>query len=279
MTDRTARQAAFAGAEPVGPAPDSPRYSICVLVSDANEYTAARESFHAGGFVSPDSEFLYLDNTCGNAHDAYQACNLFLRAARGRYVILCHQDIRLLADGRDRLDAVIAELDRLDPSWGLFGNAGGLADGTLALRITQPDGRDLSVGGPFPVRCRSLDENFVVVRAEANLAVSSDLQGFHLYGTDMCIVADLLGRSAYVVDFHLEHRSQGDDGPAFVQARRAMINKYGRALVPRLIATTCTTLMIVPFAPLAFLANTGKGIILARALRRFLLAATWRRRG
>ena len=55
----------------------------------------------------------------------------------------------------------------------------------------------------------ALDKNFLVVRRDANLAVSADLKGFHLHGTDICIVARLLGYTAYVVDFQLRHVSSG----------------------------------------------------------------------
>ncbi len=95
------------------------------------------ESFEAHGFTAPDCEFLFIDNSAGNRLDIYAGSNLFLRTARGRYVVLCHQDMELLADGRARLEAVIAELGRLDPGWGLFGNAGGVRAGKLAVRITD----------------------------------------------------------------------------------------------------------------------------------------------
>ena len=71
-----------------------------------------------------------------------------------------------MEDGRGRLDRLIAELDYIDPSWGLLGNAGGSSPGQVTVRISDPQGRDQRKGH-FPTRVRSLDENFIVVRRSA----------------------------------------------------------------------------------------------------------------
>ncbi len=242
------------------------RYSICTLVTRMEEYGRMARSFQDHGFTPPECEYLYLDNGAGNRFDAFAGCNLFLAAARGEYVILCHQDIELLEDGRERLDARLAELTRHDPGWGLAGNAGGCGPGRLALRISDPHGEDTSLGGPFPVRVGSLDENFIIVRRAANLGLSRDLAGFHLYGTDLCLVAGLLGRSAYVVDFHLRHHSPGRTSADFQAARRRLIEKYRAAFRPRWIATTCTTIFLSSSRLLNALANSSLGRKIAKRL-------------
>jgi hypothetical protein len=248
-------------------------YSICTLVTKPAQYQEMVASFEAGGFGAPGCEYLYLDNSRGNEWDAYRGYNLFLNVARGRHIILCHQDVVLLEDGRARLDAIIAELDRLDPAWGLLGNAGGRALGELALRISDPGGGDRR-RGELPARVHSLDENFIVVRRAANLALSSDLAGFHFYGADLCLVGDLLGRSAYVVDFHLRHKGKGTCDAVFYAAHAAIAAKYRRALRPRYIETTCATLFISGSRALQFLLSRGKSIVAATWLgklrRRFL---------
>jgi hypothetical protein len=219
------------------------RFSICTLVTDLAEYAEMVESFRRGGFDGPDCEFLYLDNSAGNAFDAFAGYNLFLTRAVGDHVILCHQDILLLEDGRTALEGRLAELDSLDPAWALCGNAGAAVDGSLAVRITDPHGADQS-RGRFPARAVALDENFIVVRRGSNVALSHNLGGFHLYGADLCIVADLLGRTAYVIDFHLHHKSGGNIDSRFYAARSALIAKYRRAFRPRWIRTTCTTFLV-----------------------------------
>ena len=110
---------------------------------------------------------------------------------------------------------------------------------------------------PLPRRVSGLDENFLVVRRDANLAVSADLKGFHLYGTDICIVARLLGHTAYVVDFHLRHLSSGASKyqPDFEELRAALIAKYRRAMRPRIATTTTTAIYLGGSATLSPVLN------------------------
>ena len=101
-------------------------YSIGTLVSDLAQYQAMRASFQRHGFDSGDCEYLQIDNTKFNQKDAYAGFNQLLSEARGRYVILCHQDVRMIDDGREELDAELASLEQIDPNWAVAGNAGGV---------------------------------------------------------------------------------------------------------------------------------------------------------
>lgn len=237
------------------------RYTIATLVNRPQMHADMVASFVAGGFVG-DCEYLAIhDPQC-----AYADLNRMLRAARGEYVILCHQDIRLLAHDRATLDERLAELERRAPDWALAGNAGGVAAGRLAMRITDPHGTDRHVG-QLPARVASLDENFIVVRRTAPIGFSNDLTGFHLYGADICLVADVLGHSAWVIDFHLEHLSPGRKDQSFHAAEAAFRRKWAHALRPRWLQTTCT-LMHLTGSPARHLPGATMGRLAAGALRR-----------
>lgn len=227
--------------EPVGPrglarrlgGAMEPLFSICVMLTDWREYEECTTSFRGKGFDESCCEFIVLDNSAGNRADAYVALNEFLQAARGRYVILCHQDVLLLDDGRDELETWLAELERIDPAWGVCGNAGHSADGWPTICISHPySARDIQ-GAPFPTRVVSLDENFMVVRRAANLALSRDLSGFHHYAADLCTIADILGWNAYVIGFFLKHKSGGTFDARYERSRALIAAKYRRALRPR----------------------------------------------
>jgi hypothetical protein len=178
--------------------------SICTLVRSEQLYCEMLEAFQRQGFAQPDCEFLYVDNRIANQFDGYGGYNHFLARARGRYVILCHEDVRPL-EHRDALLQRIAELDAKDPNWAVLGNAGGAAIGQLAVMITDPLGENRRIGGPLPQRVSSLDENFVLAKAQARLSCSRALKGFHHYATDLCLNAETLGFTCYVVDYHLNH--------------------------------------------------------------------------
>jgi hypothetical protein len=220
------------------------RFSICTLVTRHDEYERMLESCRQAGF-GDDCEYLHVDNSEGNAYEAYRAFNLFLQRAQGRYVIVCHQDVELRHDRRADLEQRIAEVEALDPRWALIGNAGCIDLEHRAIWISDgPSGRFYSRGERFPQRVQSLDENFILVRKDANLAVSADLDGFHFYGTDICVLADILGWNAYVVAFHLYHRSAGKVDESFHRLRTRVEQKYRRALRSRHVQTTMTRLYL-----------------------------------
>lgn len=214
------------------------RYTIATLVNDRAHLEALHRSLRAGGFDGPDCEFLHIDNTAGVQVCAYSGLNAMLNEACGRFVILCHQDIRLLTDTRHELDMRLAELEERDPNWALAGNAGGVSAGRLVIRVTDPHGPNQRVGN-FPERVTSLDENLIIVRREARIGFSNDLSGFHFYGADICLNAEIAGWHSYVIDFHVAHLSAGKKDDHFARMEVAFKAKWSHALAPRWMQTTC----------------------------------------
>jgi len=233
-----------------------PKYSICTLLTEIEQYKDALSSFREAGFVEPECEFIYIDNTAENKYDGYTGVNKFLQIANGDYIILCHQDLILHADKKEKLDSLIDEITDLDSDWALLGNAGGIVPGRQAYHLTEYTGKDKHYlhRGKFPAKVNSLDENFIIVKKSANLSVSNDLSGFHMYGTDLCIIARILGFTAYVVDFHLWHIGGASTKDpvtkgshvtsSFDTAKENLIRKYQRGFAPRFVQTTCTILYI-----------------------------------
>ena len=219
-------------------------YSICTLVNNEIEYKQMCASFHEAGFTESDCEFLYIDNINSNSFDAYMGLNRAITASRGSMVILCHQDIRLNFDKREELEDRLRHLEEIDPKWAVVGNAGGNEQiGKLFIRISDPHGQDV-YRGPLPHKVSALDENFILIKRSANLGLSVDLNGFHLYGTDLCQIANTLGHSCYVIDFHLKHLSPGQADQSFEESRTRLLEKYQKAFSPRSIQTNCTRLYL-----------------------------------
>ncbi|MEL7048134.1 MAG: hypothetical protein AAFO75_04080 [Pseudomonadota bacterium] len=217
----------------------APDFAIVTLVTDKAQYAEMSDSFVAGGFTPDTCEYLVIDNTdATNQSCAYRGLNRALAAARAPYVILCHQDVRLVDDNRDTLEQRLHDLEQNHPEWALAGNAGGASAGTLAVRISDPHGQDQCVG-TFPHRVFTLDENFIIVRRDAQIGFSRNLSGFHFYGADICMAADAMGWEAYVIDFHLHHLSPGKKDASFEIAKEAFRAKWSKALRPRLLQTTC----------------------------------------
>ena len=244
-------------------------YSICTMVTDFAGYNEMCRTFSESGFVPDDCEYLFIDNTSRNTLDGFAGVNCFLNNAKGCYIILCHQDVRIVYDDRRKLDALIEKINHDDQSWGVLGNSGGIGPGRHAVRITDPHGVDQNKGD-LPARVSSLDENFVVVRRAANLAVSHDLSGFHLYATDLCIIANILGWNAYVIDFHLHHLSVGVKGASFSPLRLNMIRQYKRKLSDRLIGTPTTIMYLSNSSAKSAFMNLHRVTRLLEMLSRYL---------
>ena len=237
-----------------------PLLTICTLVTDISQYGLAVTSFRRHGFSEANTEFLYIDNTNGNKFDGYSGIREFLFRARGKYVLICHQDIELIDDGFSVLVSRLADLDRLDPLWALAGNAGLNGIGNWALRITDPHSDNAHIGD-LPARVSSLDEDLLIVRRASLVTPSADLRGFHFYGLDLCLQAEINGMHAYVIDFHLGHKSQGSKSRGFLDARDALEKKYAIISRPRLIQTTCELVFLGPLARFRFLRRIIKKLL------------------
>jgi hypothetical protein len=238
-------------------------FSICTLVTGMSEYNEMIASFENAGFNHELCEYLYIDNTTSNSLDAYQGINRFLRNAAGRYIIICHQDILLNYDRADDLIKRIDEIEEADPNWAVLGNAGGVNLKHLSLYLVQPDAPML-YETLFPLRTMTLDENFLVVKNSANLSLSNKLSGFHLYGTDICLIADILGFNSYVIEFKLLHKSLGNPDRSYDEIRSQFISNYTRALRPRFFRTPFARFYISGSRLKTFINNTGFVLFLAR---------------
>ena len=226
-----------------GDAP-GPLFSVCTLVRSQDKYDRLLASFARSGFTGENSEFLAADNRDGNLFDGYTWQAPLLARARGRFVIFCHDDIELLDHGHSTL---LAQLDRLDidaPDWLLAGVAGGRYKPRkhhrpfLRMHISDPWSDDRRMG-EIPGRVETLDECFILMRRTRPVLPSLDLSGFHFYGPDLCLQAELQGGTAWAIDFHLRHHGRGTKGDSFAGCRDRFIAKYARFFPGR--SLHCTT--------------------------------------
>ena len=107
----------------------------------------------------------------------------------------------------------------------------------------------------MPSQVKSLDENFLLIKKSANIALSGDLSGFHLYGTDVCLIAECLGYTAYAIEFNLMHLSEGKLDPSFDSLSEQLQRKYASFFRDRYIKTTITRFYLSSNAVLRFMMN------------------------
>jgi hypothetical protein len=208
-------------------------FSVCTLVRDQAQYDRLLESFERFGFTAENSEFLAADNRAGNQFDGFSWHKHMWPRARGRYVIFCHEDVELVDRGYGDLLAAIEALEAADPDWLVAGIAGSPwrpLDHTVtaqALHISDIFGTDRR-RGQVPCRVESLDESFILMRRLKPVLNSYDLHGFHYYGADLCLQAELLGGRSYAIDFHLLHKGKARADETFAQIRNQFRQKYRR---------------------------------------------------
>ncbi len=214
-------------------------FTFGTLVTRPDEYNEMVQSAMQAGFARDDVEFLYIDNSQSNEYDGFTGANKFIDIARGRYLIYCHQDVLFEFDRIETLLSIIDELDDLDPDWAIFGNAGKKSSGRSVVRITDPGASNLSMG-EFPERAMTIDENFMVIKLSANIGCSNGVNGFHLYGTDLCYNAMQLGYSVYVVNFHLRHKSAGNPDASYRKVESQLLHRYSQRKRAVVIQSMCS---------------------------------------
>ena len=219
-------------------------FSICSLVASDENYARLVKSFRAHGFTKENSEFIAGDNRRENQFDGFTWTRRLYPECRGKYIIFCHDDVELVDDGYDKLLRRLDELTEADPSWLLAGNAGGRyreseRSGTTArLAQSLTDYRGTFRQTEPYLQVESLDENFIVMRRDLFVAPSIDGTGFHFYGSDLCMIAEMLGGTCYVIDFHLNHHGDGIAGWPYELAKLWLAAKYGQYFPGRVVRTT-----------------------------------------
>jgi hypothetical protein len=219
-------------------------FSICTMVNDWVEYEAHQQSWLKMGFGGKDCEFLVSDNSASNKLDGFQSSRLFLNEARGQYIIMAHSDSNPGVT-KDKLLKLLRNLEACDPKWAIVGNAGvdQLGQGILAHGLQMPRVSGEKGAKRFQL-VHALDENILIVKAEARLSLSYDLGGFHLYGLDLCDVARRLGRTCYVAPMRWYHGSHGTLNTVFYQKVSEFESKMRNYRRPKLWATNCTFLTV-----------------------------------
>lgn len=216
-------------------------FSFITLLADGVKYQRLLNSLKQKGFSKENSELIAFDNRGGNLFDGYSFLRRALLEARGKYLVLIHDDVEFHRDNIEDLRRNLSALTDHDPSWAIAGNAGVNAGNVQFRHIEDPHGKN-EICGVKAVR--SLDENFMILRSDRLVVGSLDLSGFHFYGADLCLQAEFQGSTAYVIPFMLRHHSGGEKSVAFFQGRKEFSEKYSAFFPHHKYATTTGAFII-----------------------------------
>jgi len=246
-------------------------FHICTITNNLKQYHEMKLSFIQSGFTEDKCRYSLFDNSQGNVFDP-SIFNTVSSSTSEPYIIFCHQDILLnQGDGFEKLVAVLDELNQIDPKWAVAGNAGVSRRGEFVSKITDPFShyyRKWEKGFPYAVQ--SLDENFLVIRTQSNIACN--INTFYFYAHELCLNALTKGYVSYVIDFHLTHLSPGkyehDGHSPFSHAIKTFEDKWSQKFLFRYYQPLYAPMMC--FSKYKFLRQVGKVGIL---IRTFVLQA------
>jgi hypothetical protein len=229
---------------------------IFSFVTDPQSYREMQISFEQVGFTRNRATFIELRSRARPGEpEPYSTASELIAERPEPFVILCHQDVRLdQGHGFGELVTVLVDLEERDPSWAVAGNAGGSRRLRVIRCLTDPWGGRSHHS--LPALVHSLDENFIVLKTGTGVRCSPGLAGFHLFGTDLCLNALESGRTAYVIEFHLQHLSSGRKDAAYHAARDRFVDHWSNKLVARFVRTTVEVLFL------------GRSMLLRRTLGR-----------
>jgi hypothetical protein len=188
-----------------------------------------------------------------NQKSASSAFASVMESARAEFLIFTHCDVYFPKPWFERLEWEIDRLARMDGDWAVAGICGLTSSHELVGRMwdtsLQPVTRGVfgkALTGPVPIV--STDEMAFVVRRAAGVNFDPLLPNFHLYATDIILIAEREGKRSYGLDMPLIHNAKAQlrVGRDYVASYKYMVQKW-RSRLP--VPTTCGTITSNPFVP------------------------------
>jgi hypothetical protein len=164
-----------------------------------------------------------------------------MKSATSPILVFAHSDVYFPEGWFARLNQEVERLNLLDPDWAVASIFGITASGNAVGRIWD-SGLQWTIGRAVtsPVPIVSLDEVVFVVRRGSEMLFDPMVPDFHLYGTDLVLMAERRGKRSYGLDLPLVHNSKPvlRLGPDYVRSYKYMVRKWhDRLPVPTSIAT------------------------------------------
>jgi len=180
-------------------------------------------------------ELIDIDNSQGIFKSASKGLNYGGRKAKGRYILFVHQDVVL--HSKFWLEDVERILENI-PSLGIAGCSGKTYNGEKRGFIKD---RYHLWGEPFakPEEVQTLDESLLIIPKVIfnSLKFDEELEGWHAYGVDYCLMAKERGLKAYAIPASIYHYSPSLNYSGLLQAHKRVWTKH-RENFSR-IFTTC----------------------------------------
>jgi hypothetical protein len=196
----------------------SPIFSIVTLVNNKEQYTNFLNDLKKQTFKGK-FEIVALPNFNNEYASASEALNIGKDLSEGKYVIYCHQDLRVPDYWLKKMSLIINTID--DTSLGFIGMAGvsylddpRQLDGAIYLsntnvnNIKNSDVYKNMLGDKFEVQ--TLDELCIIGKRDSKYRFDeTNFNHYHWYGADICMQAIIDGKKNYAINSDCFHLSDG----------------------------------------------------------------------
>ncbi len=180
-------------------------------------------------------ELIKIDNRRGTFSSASRGLNYGGEKAKGRYILFVHQDVVFYS--KFWLEDVEKMLGNI-PSLGIVGCSGKMDNGERRGFIKD---RSQLWSEPFsePEEVQTLDEAVLIIPKVVfdRLKFDEELEGWHAYGVDYCLMVKERGLKAYAIPAFIHHYSPGLNYSGLLEAHKRVWVKH-RENFP-CIFTTC----------------------------------------
>lgn len=209
------------------------RIAIISCVTNYNLYEGLRKSLCTNKQV----QLKPINNTANN-YSIPSAYNTALNSCDAEILVFVHQDVIFPSDWLENLDNQIKEIEKFDKKWGVLGIIGVKKNGRFAGHILDPH-TNYRIG-KLPTSVSTLDEVCLIIRRSSGLSFDSELGGYHLYGTDICLQAQKMGLKCYAIDACLTHLSGGKVDDSYYNVLVKLQEKWrSQNKSPNILLTTC----------------------------------------
>lgn len=207
---------------------------IVTLKNDDATYARMRSSLER---QAPPGSFEFIAVEADKeGWNAAQGLNRGIEKSAAEWVVCVHQDVIFPDSWYSSFTAKLRELpDRVR----VAGLVGVRPNGAYAGHIKDPHGH--AAWRPLPRQVISVDEHLIAIRKTPGLAFDPATPGFHCYGADICLSAEVMGYAAYVVDAPVVHLSKGKIDTSFGSASAWLLEKWGKGM--NYVIPTCAFLI------------------------------------
>ena len=167
------------------------------------------------------------------------AYNQALEECDTEWLLLAHQDVYLPIGFAERVTQALDQLSQTAPDWAVAGVVGATVTNDVVGQVwCSGNARLIGDGIDLPAQAASLDELIIIIRKASGIRFDAELPSFHLYGTDIILMAEAAGRSSWVVDAPVVHHSRPvvNLGGGYAEAWHYMRHKWQAHLpLPNLV--------------------------------------------